>query len=273
MFEFDRIPSQWYAILQKPDLIIVPNQHNVQIFSDVTPVPVVQCPAGVDVDMFPYRRRKPEANKPFVFLFLGDDNPRKGTGHVARSWAMWNERYPELAENTILIMKMTHWKDDRELVQQTKNSYLDYRVLPLTEADSKKMDMPTLPSLYEYAHCFLWPTMGEGWGLPLCEAMSSGLPAIYTPYAGTLEYADESYAYPVRYGKKDIEMEYPDGRKIDTVQAVDPDIESVVEHMHTIYTDYHDAARKGYIASRVMSGYFTWEHAADRFIEILEQVA
>jgi glycosyltransferase involved in cell wall biosynthesis len=40
---------------------------------------------------------------------------------------------------------------------------------------------------------------GEGWGLPVVEAMSMELPVIVTDYSGPAAYLTEQNAYPLRY--------------------------------------------------------------------------
>jgi glycosyltransferase involved in cell wall biosynthesis len=227
MFEFDSLPKQWGTYMDRADLVIVPCTQNKRIFEAATETKVEICPGGVDAMLYPYQQR--QMADPFTFLFVGDSNPRKGTRQVAEAWDIWNERYPSIAAKTQLIMKMTSPGKVQEQVQITSNSYIDYRVLPLTEKDSKRTDLPTLPSLYEYANAFLFPTMGEGWGLPLCEAMSTGLPCIYTPFGGTEDTASEVYAYPIEYDMERIFLHNPLGGKTDPVDAASPRVESIVD--------------------------------------------
>jgi glycosyltransferase involved in cell wall biosynthesis len=263
MYEFDRVPRQWHGQLQKPELIIVPSEHNRVVLQDVTQKPVVVCPAGVDSERYGFKARS--FSEPFVFLYVGAKNPRKGVYHVAKAWELWNERYPDLAKRSILIMKETEEGVAQELKQVTCNAYVDTRVLPLEATD----DLPSLVSLYHYAHCFLFPTMGEGFGLTLAEAMSTGLPCIYTPWSGTEDIGEDLLAYPIKYGWKKIELMDPSGAPVDPVLAADPDIDSIVEQMHHVFTRYDEALERGKIAAIKMREHFTWERAADRFISII----
>lgn len=70
------------------------------------------------------------------------------------------------------------------------------RLLVLTES------LPTelVPMLYRAADAFVLPTHGEGWGLPLMEAMASGLPTIATGWGGQTEFmsADNSFLVPFK---------------------------------------------------------------------------
>lgn len=268
-FEYDRIPSQWDHMLDKAQLIIVPCEQNRRIFAERTDTPVETCPEGVDVERFPYVRR--EMKDPFVFLYLGDDNPRKGTKHIAQAWELWNEWYPTAAKKSVLIMKMTSNGRKKELVRMTENSYADFRILPNNESDDPAL--PTLGALYAYANAFLFPSMGEGWGLPLGEAMCSGLPCIYTPLGGPEDFASADYAYPIEYGFKEIQIEGPYVGKLDLLTAADPAPESIVDRMHQIYTHYDIALEKGKTAAAAMRAWFTWDQAAQKYIEILKRYA
>jgi len=267
MFEFDKIPSQWEQFLDKADSIIVPCTDNKKIFSAATKTHIDICPLGVDSKQFTYIER--EKKEPFTFLFVGDDSQRKGTRHIAEAWTLWNKRYPELSDKTHLVMKMTSYYKEPKLEQVTENCFLDYRILPNEEVEG--CDLPTLTAVYHYAHCLLWPTMGEGWGLPLCEAMSTGLPCIYTPYGGTNDIASEDYAYPVEYEMKEMQIMNPENGDLDPCLAASAIIESIVDRMHEVYTNYDEALEKGLTAATVMRAHFTWEKSADRLLEILER--
>src|SRR5690606_694791 len=52
-----------------------------------------------------------------------------------------------------------------------------------------------LPGLYKAAHCFVLPTRGEGFGLPLAEAGACEVPVITTRHGGQLEFLNDETAY------------------------------------------------------------------------------
>jgi glycosyltransferase involved in cell wall biosynthesis len=53
--------------------------------------------------------------------------------------------------------------------------------------------------LLEQAHCYVSSHRGEGWGLPIFEAMGLGLPAIATDFAAPLEFMDRESSWLVPY--------------------------------------------------------------------------
>jgi glycosyltransferase involved in cell wall biosynthesis len=61
--------------------------------------------------------------------------------------------------------------------------------------------MSAMAALYRRAHAFVLPTRGEGWCLPLLEAMVAGVPAVATAWSGLLEFATERRAHLIRVAR------------------------------------------------------------------------
>ena len=60
-------------------------------------------------------------------------------------------------------------------------------------------DMPraALRNLYAAADAFVLPTRGEGWGLPIAEAMAMALPVIATNWSGPTALLSTDNSYPL----------------------------------------------------------------------------
>jgi len=54
-----------------------------------------------------------------------------------------------------------------------------------------------LPSLYTMSDCLVFPTRGEGWGLPLFEALACGIPVITTGYGAPSEVLRDKKGEPL----------------------------------------------------------------------------
>lgn len=54
-----------------------------------------------------------------------------------------------------------------------------------------------LPRLYKAANAFVLPSRGEGWGRPMVEAMSMGMPTVITDWGAPTDYANSSNAWPI----------------------------------------------------------------------------
>ena len=72
--------------------------------------------------------------------------------------------------------------------------------LPFASVHVVTRELPTtvMPAFYRAFDGFVLPTHGEGWGLPVVEAMRAGLVVVATNSSGMLDYLDEEVGYLVR---------------------------------------------------------------------------
>ena len=89
--------------------------------------------------------------------------------------------------------------------------------------------------LYAQSDAFILPTRGEGYGLPVAEAMAMRLPVIVTNHSGVTAYATEDNAYliPVDYTTPN-----PYG-------YVEPDVESLIVLLRRVYQHPTERKAKG----------------------------
>ena len=62
----------------------------------------------------------------------------------------------------------------------------------------RMLSRPDMKKLIETADAFVLPTRGEGWGLPIAEAMSLNIPVIVTNCSGILAYAHRNNSYLIK---------------------------------------------------------------------------
>lgn len=105
--------------------------------------------------------------------------------------------------------------------------------LPRVEIISEHMSRAELRKLYHKANAFVLPTRGEGWGLPVVEAMASGLPVIVTNFSGPSSYLTELNSYPIP-----VQM-------VDEQGFAHPSVPGLVEHLRACVGDREAARRRG----------------------------
>jgi len=110
------------------------------------------------------------------------------------------------------------------------------------------VDEPTLAALYESASVLAYPSLYEGFGLPLLEAMAQGVPAVI----------GKSGALPELAGGSALE--------------VDPeDVDAIAGALEKLLSDTNLRNTMGGVAKRRAAG-FTWEQAAASTLDILRRI-
>jgi len=108
---------------------------------------------------------------PRYFLFVGTVEPRKNLGTLLDAWRIVKSRTPDWAFK-LLIAGGHGWNCEPADVQARRRG---------VEADVVALDYVThedLPALYRTAEALVFPSLYEGFGLPLLEAMACGTPVV-----------------------------------------------------------------------------------------------
>ncbi len=140
---------------------------------------IVVTPNGVDPRFFEARAR--EGPRAPYLLAVGTLEPRKNL--------------PTLLEALRLLRK-----DGRDLALVVAGRQAWTHSLPLGDLAPHVRLLGTvpheeLPSLYAGAACFVLPSLHEGFGLPLAEAMAAGVPAVASDIPALREVGGETVRY------------------------------------------------------------------------------
>ena len=271
--------------VNQAELILVPTDFTRQQVEKFYTPPVKCCQEGVDTKTFPYvKRSKPPQERPFYYLWVGATDARKGIGYVWNAWAKLHKT-GRLPDNAWLILKTTPEAPGTQGgVQRIEKT----RVI----VDTRKLPVSALAILYGMAHCLVFPTRGESWGLVLSEAMSTGLPAIWTHHSAMVDWADPETGYPLtdiklvdgdQTAREGINLNLtefkpagkgPAKKHVSMGRTLVPkiNVQELADKMRNVYDYYPEALERGRKASERMHNQYTWEHAAKRLISILESV-
>ncbi len=135
-------------------------------------------------------------DKDFV-LFLGTIEPRKNLANAFFAFHGFLESHPELASQVrFVVAGKLGWqtKQIEEIVAQVNNHWKEAEpngviqfLGPVTEEEKW--------TLLSRASCLLFPSLEEGFGLPVLEAMSVGTPVITTRCGAIPEIAGDAALY------------------------------------------------------------------------------
>jgi hypothetical protein len=124
--------------------------------------------------------------------------------------------------------------------------------------------------LYTAAHCLVHPFRGEGFGLPIAEAMASGCPPIVPRYGPCLDYTTEDSAFLL----PTIEVHGTEARIGDLTTVAVPwwgevDRRALADAMRTAVADPVATRARGLAAAARIRWTHTWGHAVERVVERL----
>lgn len=125
-------------------------------------------------------------------------------------------------------------------------------------------------ALFRSADCFVLASHGEGWGLPILEAMACGLPAIATDWSGPRDFMNETNAYPVQ-----VERIVPAAVKNPVYSGfgwAEPSHEHLRQLMRYVFEHPDEARAKGCIAAHDAHINWTWDRAARLIGARLEEI-
>jgi len=281
MLECDRINPFWVEKCSQMDEVWVPSTFNRETFtrSGVDPSKIVVMPLGVDTSVF-----RPEVPSLFIpgrkgFTFLSNFEwvPRKGGDILLRAYL----QEFSAGEDLCLVLKVYHNgpgydPDGREIMQEVARIVQEVgrREAPPVILLTRILAAAEMPSLYTASDCFVLPSRGEGWGLPLMESMACGRPVITTRWSGPLDFLREDNSFLVDV--EGLEAIPPYGTPNDEVYGgaywARPSVEHLRRLMRHAYHHREEVASKGLKALQDITRHFTWERAMRRVYDRLATI-
>jgi glycosyltransferase involved in cell wall biosynthesis len=174
-----------------------------------------------------------------IFLFVGSLLPRKNLSRVLDAFALLRAEHASDVQLAVVGAKRSFGADGGEMERADLAGvhFLGY------------LDDATLGALYRRAVCLVCPSLYEGFGLPVVEAMALGAPVITSTVTALPEVAG------------------------DAALLVDPyDVDAIRTAMLRLLQD--DGLRADLRArGRRRAAEFTWERAADTVLAVLKRAA
>jgi glycosyltransferase involved in cell wall biosynthesis len=263
-WEFGGIPSAWVPQIQRNvSEVWCPTSWVKECYvrSGVPESKVAVVPHGVDTVRFtPDGPVYPLATtKSRKLLFVGGTIPRKGVDVLLRAYL---ETFTA-DDDVCLVVKAFgagHVYKGSTMDDQLRAVVED----PLSaevELIDDELTEDQVAMLYRSCDVLVHPYRGEGFGLPIVEAMASGLPVVVTGYGACLDFCDEDNALFVPYAITSFEMADVGPSSIGYWWA-EPDADALSETLRRVVV--HPEVLDGLGAAgrqRILKD-FTWESVA-----------
>jgi GT2 family glycosyltransferase/tetratricopeptide (TPR) repeat protein len=274
-WEFGFLPKQWVKDLAHVDECWVPSKYVKRVYVDsgVPAGKVVVVPNGIDPARF-----HPQADpmrlatqKKFKFLFVGGTIHRKGPDLLLKAYL---ESF-SAADDVCLVIK--DFGGQSFYAGQTFEAKIRAaqalpngpEILYLNE----QMPPESLPGLYTSCDCFVLPYRGEGFGLPVLEAMACGLPVVVTKGGATDDFVPEGFGYHLPSRRRTFGREISGMPLTGDGWMLEADVNALKKWLRHVFENREEARELGKRASTYARENWIWEKSAQIAARQIRQLA
>lgn len=256
VYETTKVPHKWVnAINNELDFLWLPNIFNKKIFLESgVNIPIIIAPYGINRDVFYPPPKNYKKNK-FIFLNISMPQKRKGLYELINAFYM---AFPNKID-VELIIKLTykHKKfsfeyNIKDLLKLRKDERVKFIFNILTDKE--------IQNLFWNSSCYIQPSLSEGFGMLIFEAISSGLPVVVGGFGGHMDFLNDSNAFIVKTDlQKAMEMQYDNDDEDAYIGKID--IKNLSEIMRFCYENYNIALKKHKKALEIVD-FLDWKNTA-----------
>jgi glycosyltransferase involved in cell wall biosynthesis len=244
MFESTQLPDGWRESLNECDAVIVASQFLANVFKNAgvgTPLEVV--PLGISKPFMETVTPR-TANEPLTFVCIGDRGNRKNWQKVIFAFV----RAFGSDERFRLVIK------SRSLPLRLVNKNIEIVAEDFTDEQ--------MATFYRKAHVMVFPSSGEGFGLPPREFAATGGVSLVTNWGGTADDLHE-WGIPLPCTLTDAWSDKPEwfGKQ---GQWADIDVDMLADQMRHIADRYQHYVDFGVRAAGFVRSHYRWQMFANR---------
>lgn len=250
----DATISEWWA----PSSLI----RNEAIAAGAPPERVAVVPNGVDASVM---RREGHVfplttKKRFRFLFVGGTIWRKGFDLLLDAYGQ-----AFTSDDVCLVVKDVGVGQQYrgQTAESTLKTFKERQGSPSIEYLTAELSDADMAGLYRACHCLVAPYRGEGFCMPVAEAMACGLPVMVTSGGATDDWCHDGNAILLPAHRRLIASSTIDGIELSgTPWVLEVDVPSLVARMRDVVDRPEMAQGKVSIASSEIHSGWTWDHVA-----------
>lgn len=264
VYEGEQLPGSFTARLRLLDRIWTASSfgRDVLVASGLR-FPVDVVPGGVDPDVFfPGPPRAPDG--PWVVTAIGKPEGRKNYEALV---AGYRQAF-SAADDVVLKILATGHEPGRPLLERLVAGSAGPRAARI-ELVPPLPDRRAVAELLRRSDVFALPTHGEGWGLPILEAMACGCCVITTGWSAPRDYVTADTGILLAATLVPARCPFF-GSFFRHTRWAEPDRDQLVHSLRWTYEHRAEARAMGARAAGAVRARWTWAHAARRAREVLE---
>lgn len=189
--------------------------------------------------------------------------PRKGADRLVEAFA----RSFDADAGVELVVKTEANPHNRihALAEEARAAYPKSAPIRIIEGS---LTPEELAALYRTAAVLVLPSRGEGFGLPLAEALLHGVPVAATNYSGQMDFCTEETSFPIDY------VLVPSKAHVSGPYSLwaEPSLDSISRQIKSVLDNPVTAWRRTGRAKQLIRKHFTWDKTAERVMKSLARV-
>lgn len=266
MFETNQVPLAWPGRINNYyDKLIVPCEFNKKHFElGGIRVPIEVIKLGVRTDIYTYKPRQIYSSRPYRFLFLfanhGLHDDRKNGPLVLQTF---NKLFRGRKDVELIV------KISGEVPRDLEKYFSDN-----VKIINNRISVDEVAKLYHSADCFLFPSRGEGYGMPPREAMATGMPVILTNFSALEDIALPHMSYPINVNRL-VDAHYNFDKWLASTHNnnsyhygkwADVNIDELAEQMLYVFNHQEDGILRGRAAAHHIHQHETVQQTANAIL-------
>ena len=261
-------PEDFFAKLLECDQVWVPTEWQAKITIDqgVPPHKVKIVREAVNPEIY-NTSVVANQNDIFTFVMFGAWGDRKSTKEIIQSFinVFGNNNKVQLILSVANSFNGDGCNNTKERLSKHNLYAPNIKVVDFVSNEEYRKYMQT-------ANVFLSCARGEGWNIPLMEAMACGTPSIYSNCSGQLEFAKD-LGIPVNIKGLVLAKNFEENKNQNSPGYwCEPDFQDLENKMLEVYNNYSFYKDKAIIESKYIRNTFTWENAADAAMNHLKEL-
>lgn len=259
-WETTQLPKYWIPQMNSMNEIWTTSDFIKNVFLDSgVKVAVKSFKLGINEVVF--KQIDPVIKNKFIFIHDGSPSLRKNTDIVIKAFLNLFKN----DDNYHLIIKSigptnARIRDGKSIVGSVYN-HPQISVIDETITDNE------IFNLYSEAHCMLYPTSGEGWGMMPFQSIAMGIPTICTNFSACTEFAHLSYPLDFKLSEENMPGIYQNAG----LWAM-PDFDDLCDKMLYIVNHYDEAKAKTKIGSDYIQQNMKWSDIGKDYYDRLCQI-
>lgn len=267
MLEVDGLPKEWVRQANLMDEVWVPSSFNKETFlNSGVKVPINVIPLGVDPAYFSTNIRAEKVDECYTFLSVFEWGERKAPDVLLRAFS---DEF-DSSEPVSLLCKVNNFDASVNVKDEISKLNLRKNGGRIIVAENQILQPYELGVLYRSADCFVLPTRGEGWGMPILEAMACGLPVIATNCSSQVDFMNENNSLLL-----EVESLVPAVAKCPYYEGfrwAQPSYEHLRKLMRWVYENQNEAHALGQQAANDAAILWTWKHSTESMIKAIKAI-